>query len=152
MGETLENHAAQVLGRLRPGTPADAALREYLASNRTLGAVGKRSVSRAVFTYFRWLNWLDRGQSAQKQVLAALGLQAKFERNPACIKFEALASRAVPAWLAAEMELSAAYLRHLQREPSLWIRAKTGVAEAVAQALGSCERPALPGPSWLRPT
>ena len=145
MGETLENHAAQVLGRVRPGIPADAALRDYLGSNRTLGAVGKRSVSRAVFTYFRWLNWLERGESSQKQVLAALGIQAKFERNPAGIKFEALASRAVPAWLAAEMELSAAYLRHLQREPSLWIRTKVGGTEAVARALGSCEQPALPG-------
>jgi hypothetical protein len=57
-------------GSVRPGVPADAALREYLAGNRTLGAVGRRSVSRAVFTYFRWLNWLGPdSDSSQKRVL-----------------------------------------------------------------------------------
>ena len=71
MGETLENHAARVLASLRQGIPADDALRQYLASSRTLGAVGKRSVSRAVFTYFRWINWLGSGESAQKRVLKA---------------------------------------------------------------------------------
>jgi len=133
MGETLENHAARVLERLRPGIPADAALREYLAGNRTLGAVGRRSVSRAVFAYFRWLNWLGPGESAQKRVLRALDYQARFERDPASVKPEALAARAVPDWLAGEMELSAGFLRKLQEEPSLWIRAKAGKARDVAR-------------------
>ena len=144
MGETLENHAARVLASLRQGIPADDALRQYLASSRTLGAVGKRSVSRAVFTYFRWINWLGSGESAQKRVLKALALQARFERDPSSVKAEALASRAVPSWLAGEMELGAAYLRHLQREPSLWIRTKIGADAEVARDLGSCDRPVFP--------
>jgi 16S rRNA (cytosine967-C5)-methyltransferase len=147
MGQTLENHAALVLGRVRPGVPADAALREYLTANRTLGSVGKRSVSRAVFTYFRWINWLDRAESVQKQVLKAIGFQTRFDKDPSSIKFEALASRAVPSWLAGEMELSAAYLRRLQQEPALWIRTKAGLAEVTAKTLGSCERPVPP--DWL---
>jgi 16S rRNA (cytosine967-C5)-methyltransferase len=146
MGETLENHAARVIQSLRPGITADAALREYLAGNRTLGAVGRRSVSRAVFAYFRWLNWLGAAESAQKQVLRALDSQARFERDPSCVKAEALAARAVPAWLAAEMELSPAYLRKLQQEPSLWIRAKAGMAGDVGRALGSTEPASLPAP------
>ncbi len=150
MGETLENHAARVLGSLRPGLPADAALREYLAGNRTLGAVGKRSVSRAVFAYFRWLNWLEPEASAQKRVIRALDFQARFDRDPSCIKVEALAARAVPAWLAGEMELPAGYLRQLQREPSLWIRAKVGTAADVARALGNTEAPSIPA-SITRP-
>ena len=85
MGQTLENHAALVLASVRPGVPADAALREYLTANRTLGSVGKRSVSRAVFTYFRWINWLDRAESVQKQVLRAMGLQARFDKDPLSI-------------------------------------------------------------------
>jgi hypothetical protein len=36
MGETLENHAARVLASLRQAIPADDALRQYLASSRTL--------------------------------------------------------------------------------------------------------------------
>jgi 16S rRNA (cytosine967-C5)-methyltransferase len=145
MGETLENHAARVLLSLRTGLPADAALQEYLAGNRSLGAVGKRSVSRAVFAYFRWINWLGAEESAQKRVIRALDLQARFERDPSCIKVEALAARAVPAWLADEMELPAGYLRRLQQEPPLWIRAKVGKAGEVARSLGSTEPASLPG-------
>jgi 16S rRNA (cytosine967-C5)-methyltransferase len=144
VGETLENHAARVLAAVRPGVPADGALRNYLAGNRTLGAVGKRSVSRAVFTYFRWVNWLDRDASAQKRVIRALEFQARFERDPSSIKVEALAARAVPEWLASEMELTAAYLRQLQREPSLWIRTKAGASAEVARALKETEPPVLP--------
>jgi 16S rRNA (cytosine967-C5)-methyltransferase len=145
MGETLENHAARVLASLRPGLPADAALRDYLAGNRTLGAVGRRSVSRAVFTYFRWLNWLEPEASAQKRVLRALGFQARFDRDPSSIKIEALAARAVPQWLAGEMQLEAGYLRQLQRDPSLWIRAKLGASAETARSLGHTEKPSLPG-------
>jgi len=145
MGETLENHAARVLAAIRPGLPADAALREYLSANRSLGAVGKRSVSRGVFSYFRWLHWLEPGESAQRRVVAALGFQARFERDPSSVKAEALAARAVPAWLGGEMDLPAGYLRQLQTEPTLWIRTKTGACGEIARSLGACERPVLPG-------
>ncbi|MGA2016549.1 MAG: RsmB/NOP family class I SAM-dependent RNA methyltransferase [Opitutaceae bacterium] len=146
MGETLENHAARVLALARPGVPADAALREYLARTRSLGSIGKRSVSRAVFSYFRWLHWLDPGQSAQRRIVGALGMQARFERDPSSVKAEALAARAVPAWLGGEMDLPAGFLRQLQREPPLWIRAKIGAGAEVARSLGGCGEPSLPGP------
>ncbi len=145
MGETLENHAARVLASIRPGVPADAALREYLAGNRSLGAVGRRSVSRAVFSYFRWLRWLEPGESAQKRIIAALAYQARFERDPSSVKVEALAARAVPAWLGSEMDLTPGYLRQLQREPALWIRAKMDAAGEIGRALGSCEPADLGG-------
>ena len=96
MGETLENHAAQVLELIEPGFPADAALREYLSGRRTLGAIGRRSVSRAVFAYFRWLNWLEKEESPQRRIVKALEYQDRFDREPASIKSEALAARAVP--------------------------------------------------------
>jgi 16S rRNA (cytosine967-C5)-methyltransferase len=151
MGETLENHASLVVKAVRPGAPADAVLRDYLGANRTLGAVGKRSVSRAVFAYFRWLNWLSRSESLQKQVLAALDLQVRFDRDPGAFKAEALAARAVPEWLATEMELPPAYLRQLQREPALWVRAKAKAKATVAKALGSCHEPVLAPPLQAPP-
>jgi 16S rRNA (cytosine967-C5)-methyltransferase len=144
MGQTLENHAAEVLGSLRPGVPADAALRDYMARNTSLGSVGRRSVSRAVFTYFRWLNWLDPRDPAQKRVIQALELQARFDRDPASMKPETLAARVVPPWLSQEMEVSQEFLARLQREPTLWIRAKIATKAAVAKALGSCKPPVLP--------
>jgi 16S rRNA (cytosine967-C5)-methyltransferase len=146
MGETLENHASRVIGSLRPGFPADAALRDYLSGNRTLGAVGRRSVSRAVFAYYRWVNWLDSSESSQKRVLRALDFQARFDRDPASIKGEALRARGVPPWLAGEMDLPDGYLRQLQREPSLWIRTKIGATGDVARSLGSTHRAVLPPP------
>ena len=144
MGAPIEAHAARVLGLVRRGVPADAALREYLAGNRRLGAEGRRSVSRAVFGYFRWLRWLEPDEPAQRRIAGALALQARFDRDPVSVKAEALAARAVPAWLAGEMELAEGFLRQLQREPPLWIRAKAGARDAVARALGSCEEPVLP--------
>jgi 16S rRNA (cytosine967-C5)-methyltransferase len=144
MGETLENHAARILQALRPGVPADAALREYLARTTTLGSVGKRSVSKAVFAYFRWVNWVARSASFQKQVLGTQELQARFDRDPSSVKVEALAARAVPGWLASEMDVSPGFLRLLQTEPALWIRAKAGKAAALAKELGHCEAAALP--------
>jgi len=54
--------------------------------------------------YFRWLGWLDSAVSAQRRIAAALELQTRFEASPTAIKPEALAARAVPGWLAAEME------------------------------------------------
>jgi 16S rRNA (cytosine967-C5)-methyltransferase len=144
MGETLENHAARVLELIEPGVPADAALREYLSGHRTLGAVGKRSVSRAVFAYFRWLNWLEKEDSAQRRIVKALDCQTRFDRDPSSFKAEALAARAVPGWLAAEMELTAGYLRKLQSEPALWIRTKAGASAGVAKSLRDCKQAALP--------
>jgi 16S rRNA (cytosine967-C5)-methyltransferase len=142
MGETLENHAAQVLDLIEPGFPADAALREYLSGRRTLGAIGKRSVSRAVFAYFRWLNWLEKEESPQRRIVKALEFQDRFDRDPASVKAEALAARAVPGWLEAEMEMPAAYLRSLQHEPALWIRTKAGKTASIAKSLGDCKPPA----------
>ena len=144
MGETLENHAARVLVLVGEGARADDALREYLSASRSLSAVGRRSVSRAVFAYFRWLHWLRPGESAQRRIVSALDLQARFERDPSCVKVEALAARAVPVWLASEMDLSAGFLRRLQVEPPLWIRARLGAAAKVAGALGYCDAPVLP--------
>jgi 16S rRNA (cytosine967-C5)-methyltransferase len=73
-------------------------------------------------------------------------LQQRFTADPKSIKPQTLAARAVPPWLAPEMDLPADYLRQLQREPALWLRARPGAAATLAQKLGSCEPPALGGP------
>ncbi|MDR0352201.1 MAG: RsmB/NOP family class I SAM-dependent RNA methyltransferase, partial [Opitutaceae bacterium] len=64
MTTTTLNHTARVLGTLSRELPADAALRRYLADARRLGPAEKRAVSHAFFAYFRWLEWLDRRDSA----------------------------------------------------------------------------------------
>ena len=134
------NNAARILKLVQAGTPADVALRESLVQTRLFTAPGeRRGISRAVFTYYRWWRWLDPKDSLQKQLAIALAIQDRSNKDPEFIKAEALAARAVPDWLKAEMdEIPTGWLRRLQREPTLWIRAKAGTGAALAKKLGHC--------------
>ncbi len=133
------NNAARVLDTITPELPADAALRKYFIHARRVGPREKRAISQAVFTYFRWLKWLDLKQSVQKQVAEALALQDRFNKNPASIKPETLAVRAIPEWSRAEIDWPADSLRQLQKNPSLWLRARPGTAHKLAAQLGNSE-------------
>ncbi|HEY1848254.1 MAG TPA: RsmB/NOP family class I SAM-dependent RNA methyltransferase [Opitutaceae bacterium] len=144
MGQALENHAAAVLRRVRAGEPADAALRAYLSGGRGLREADRGEVSRAVYAHCRWAGWLDPKDPLQAQVLGALELAGRFSRQPSSVKSEALAARAVPGWLASEMDLTPEFLRSLQEEPPIWIRAKVGRAEELAASLGSSAPAVLP--------
>ena len=147
MSETkFINNAARILKLVQAGTPADQALRESLTQDRHYTAPQeRREISRAVFTYFRWWRWLDPKESLQKQLEAALKLRDRFEKNVTNIKAEALAARAVPDWVKTEMDsVPTEWLRQLQRDPTLWIRAKAGASAAVAAKLGQCTPAALP--------
>jgi 16S rRNA (cytosine967-C5)-methyltransferase len=153
MSSPVLNHAARILKLVETGTPADQALRESLTQDQHYTAPAeRRNVSRAVFTYFRWLRWLEPKDSHQKQLEAALALQERFNKNPASFKPKALAARAVPEWLKDEVSwpeagavggdrpypTELAWLRQLQREPALWIRTKQGLEAKVTAALGQC--------------
>jgi len=160
------NNAARILKLVQAGTPADQALRESLTQHRHFTAPAeRRGISRAVFTYYRWWRWLDDAGSPQQQLATALELQKRFNDNPACIKPEALAAKAVPNWLWDEMNFpdnmstrlpsvasaKDGWLVQLQREPALWIRAKAGTGAALAGKLGQCA-PAPQSPDALRYT
>lgn len=142
------NNAARVLDAISPDFPADAALRRYLADARRLGPREKRAISLAVFTYFRWFQWLDTSHSSQKQLEQACLLQERFDKNPSSVKAEALAAKAVPAWLAPEVTFHVDSLRQLQRPPTLWLRARPGTAHKLATTLGNSDvAPNIPGAS-----
>lgn len=133
------NNAARVLASVTPELPADAALRRYLGLARRLGPREKRAISRAVFTFWRWVEWTDSKASAQKQLEQADAINSRWLADPKSVKPETLAARAVPAWLREEMDLPVAYLQQLQREPALWLRARPGTADKLARELGHCE-------------
>ena len=133
------NRAAHVLQTVSPSLPADAALRQELAANRALSATARRAVARVVFAYYRWFSWLKPGDTFQRQLADAVELQRRFDGQPGSIKVEALAVRAVPSWLAAEVELPPETLRLFQREPALWLRARPGTVKALARELLECE-------------
>ncbi len=133
------NHAARVLSTITPELRADAALRKYFISARRPGPREKRAISRAVFTYFRWFQWLDEKASAQKKIEEALKIQERFDKNPASIKPEAIAARAIPSWARNEVDFPVETLRLLQSEPALWLRARPGTADKLAATLGNCD-------------
>lgn len=133
------NHAARVLATVSASMPADLALRRYLTEAKRLRAGEKRAISRAVFTYYRWRNWIEKATSHQKAVELAVQLEAKFIKNTASVKPEAIAALAVPAWTRDEVTWPVESLRQLQREPALWLRTRRDNAEKLAGELGSCK-------------
>ncbi len=133
------NHAASVLKTISVDQRADTALRFYFEAHRYLQPLARRAISHAVFVYFRWFSWLDPKAPPQQRLDHALVLHQRFTADPKTIKPEALAALAVPAWLASEMTLTADYLRQLQRDPALWIRARPGKAAGLAKSLFACE-------------
>jgi 16S rRNA (cytosine967-C5)-methyltransferase len=134
------NHAAQVLATVSTTQRADSALRAYFERHRYLQPPARRHISQTVFVYFRWLSWLDAKASPQRRLAQAVELQERFAKDPKSIKTETLAVRAEPDWLASEMELPPDYLRQLQRDPALWLRARPGTADALAKSLFAAER------------
>ncbi|MBP7141016.1 MAG: RsmB/NOP family class I SAM-dependent RNA methyltransferase [Opitutaceae bacterium] len=135
------NRAAHIVRGVTPRLPADAVLRLELAANRNLSAAARSAVARAVFSYYRWLKWLRTHESLQLQINDALDRQSRYERDPLTTKIEALASRAVPEWLAGEVVMPPETLRLLQLEPVLWIRARPGMRTQLGQELKDCELP-----------
>jgi 16S rRNA (cytosine967-C5)-methyltransferase len=130
------NQTALILAGVSAKTPADAALRAFFAKNRRLNSAVRRQITRAVFSYYRWREWLDPRSPWQKKIADALALQDRFDARADSIKIEALRARAVPAWLASEVELPDETLRQWQREPALWLRPRIGQTSAVTQSLG----------------
>ncbi len=143
----LINRATLIIDQVSADSPADYVLRGVLGADKSIPAHEKRDISRAVFSYYRWLHWLDKAASTQSRLASALDLQSKFDQAPSGFKIETLAARAVPEWLKSELDLTDGYLRHLQTDPALWIRVQKEFAAALPRSLGNC----TPSASFLVP-
>jgi 16S rRNA (cytosine967-C5)-methyltransferase len=158
--QAMLNHAAEILAAISTDQRADTALRFYFENHRYLQPPAKRVISHTVFVYFRWLSWLDPKASPQKRLEHAVALHERYTADPKSVKAETLAVRAVPAWLWDELELpaeasaaasaKAEYLRQLQRDPALWLRARPGKSATLAKSLFACEPPDLSRVSALQ--
>jgi 16S rRNA (cytosine967-C5)-methyltransferase len=135
-GDVVTQIAASVIGRSNREHPADAILRQELKAAKGISPEQARAASRAVFAYYRWLGWLDEESSMEERIRRALELDGAFQKNPGEIS-DAELVRAVPAWTSEQMDVSAEWLRALQREPKLWLRARMGQGGALAETLGS---------------
>jgi 16S rRNA (cytosine967-C5)-methyltransferase len=139
MENKLLGLAATIIQRSNRQHPADAVLRSHLKAQRGLSQIQSAMVSRAVFAYFRWFGWLDQRQPLHDQIDHAHQLARNFCNNPLEFSDNDLKTRAVPEWLKHEMEVTSDWLRAIQSEPNLWLRARPGQGKAVAAKLGDCK-------------
>ncbi len=146
--------AAHVVACADRNLHADAVLRAALREQRGLPRSTAREISRAVFAYFRWRGfldayfrergWLELPGIAERQLTKGLELAEQYANSPERFSFEDL-KHAVPKWTWSEMDnVPVEWLRTLQLEPRLWLRAKRGQGRALAQTFGECWIPPQP--------
>lgn len=141
----LRKLAATIIEKADRPHPADSVLREKLKAEKGLTRDESKIVSHAVFSYFRWFGWLNQS-SIESAVDRALEYDKSFSMNPESFADAELQSKTVPLWVNEFVDVSPQWLRSLQREPSLWLRAKVGAGDRVARRLGHCDivHPTLP--------
>ncbi len=135
-GGIVTRVAAVVIGKAGREHPADAVLRQELKATTGIPRERGRAISRAVFAYYRWLGWLEEKAPVKDRIERALAMDGAFQKNPETVP-DAELVRAVPAWTVEQVEVSVSWLRALQREPKLWLRARLGQGGALAETLGS---------------
>src|SRR5262249_40425279 len=101
-----------------------------------------REISDAVFTYFRWRGFLTSEKPLEDQMREAWKLAAQFRKEPASLSPDSLRAKVVPDWINAEVDAADDWFRTLQQPPNLWIRAKRGQGNALADTL----LPSVSGP------
>lgn len=130
--------AVAVLARCGPEHPADEVLRQELKATPGLNPAVARQVARWVFAYFRWRGWLDLRHAWSRQLADVEELAERFDENPALFS-DADLRRAVPAWALERIPGEVEWLKEIQGEPSLWLRARVGTAAALSRELGFTE-------------
>jgi 16S rRNA (cytosine967-C5)-methyltransferase len=132
--------ASMIIAKSSRESPADAMLREELRSHRGLPPGAASQVSHAVFSYYRWFAWLEKSGPVLAGLKRALQLADRFAKAAETFSDSELMAKAVPGWIQNEMEVSPAWVRSLQSEPGLWLRARPGQGSSLAAELGECER------------
>ena len=136
--------ACKIIGQADREHPADAVLRETFKRLRVFTPEEMGKISGAVFSYFRWRGFLTEEEETRTQVEEALDLDATFPTDASLIPVEALRTKTVPEWVASEVEAADEWFKELQYKPKLWLRAKRGQGNALAEQLGLSETRALP--------
>lgn len=136
--------AAEVIRSASRAQPADAALRQFLRKHHDLPPHDATFVSKIVFIYYRWHGWIREERGVEAKMRLALRLAERHQDKPASFPIAELRAKALPPWAADAMPLSDAWLRSLQDEPSLWLRARRGKGATLARTLGQASPGALP--------
>jgi 16S rRNA (cytosine967-C5)-methyltransferase len=130
--------AVAALERAEREPPADAALRACLRQHRHLGAADRAWISRIVYAYYRWRGLLVGELPFERALRQAQELDERFAAEPGAFSDPILLRHVIPQWTAGHVAVTGAWVRALQREPRLWLRAQSGKQSIVAAALGDC--------------
>src|SRR5882672_9109780 len=102
--------AAEVIRQTGKDKPADAALREVLKQIKDLAPFDATEIAKTVFLYYRWHVWLREERGVENKMRLAIRLNQRFQSNNASVPLSELRANAVPAWTAAEMEVTDEWL------------------------------------------
>ena len=130
--------AEEVIAKSDREHPADSVLKTELKRRGGISPEAGGRISHAVFCYFRWFGWLDHESPVADQIREARDLNARFASEPETFTEAELIARAVPSWGSGQVSLSAAWVRSLQAEPHVWLRARLGKGGELASKLGEC--------------
>lgn len=119
--------------------PADKVLRETFKAERNILPDDARAVSRTVFNYYRWRGWLDLEKPLVTQIRQARELAEKFSLAPESFADDDLVARSVPGWVSEQVDVSPAWMRAIQSQPKLWLRARRGQGAALCEKLGAAK-------------
>jgi len=136
LDDKLLSLVSEVIQRSTRQRWADAVLRDLLKRQGGLSRNQSAAISRAVFSYYRWFGWLEPSGQMDEQIDRAKALAERFAQQPASFSDDELVARGVPRWLKEETEISPQWIRALQAEPRLWLRARRGQGKALAEKLG----------------
>jgi 16S rRNA (cytosine967-C5)-methyltransferase len=127
--------ACKIISQADREHPADSVLRETFKRLRVFNADETRAISNAVFTFFRWRGFLNHDDDLPAQAQQAFALAAQFERDPFSLSEEDIRAKTVPDWTPGEVAAATDWFRVLQRPPNLWLRAKRGQGNLLADKL-----------------
>src|SRR5690606_8276440 len=118
--------------------PADRVLRETFKRYRVLAPFETAEISKLVFSYHRWQKWLSEDWTLEDKLRRVTDFATRVETAPASFSREELRANAVPGWAREEVPGDENWLRALQREPNLWLRARRGQGKTLSNKLGNC--------------
>ena len=129
---------------------SDVVLRDALRT-ADLSPLEKTQVTHLVFSYYRWLGWLDTKKPLRANLEVVNELVETFAAKPETFRDDDLVSRALPSWAKEVMPVSAAMARAFQHEPRLWLRARVGKGKELAAKLNnSIPHAALSDALWFK--
>lgn len=141
MNEVFFKVASAVIEKSSAHQPADAVLRDELRKQRGLTRDDGWEISKAIFSYYRWLGWLNLKEPLASRIEKAQRLNEKFREYPEAFSDNDLLAKTMPDWIREQMDISPAFARALQREPRLWLRTKHGQRQIVERELRYCAVP-----------